>query len=311
MALVSDAGMPLVSDPGLILVQAAVAAGLAVEVLPGPSAALTALVASGMPAETWRFVGFLPRRRGELEALLRSEDTLVAFESPRRVAATLGVLAGLDPERPVAVCRELTKLHEEIVRGTAGELAERYVAEPVRGEVVLVIGPAAAGAADRAAAVEAVRRLVEAGARPRAAASVVAGLTGLSANDLYGARRDRRGVTGRTRMRARWCHGAAARRADRPDRRRRRCCIGRVLLLPVFTTLLLTLLNAAAAHAGHWTAPLPGAPVVREFDFDARTPFARGGTVECAWPARRAQSSVRRAAGASRSPAGIRGWDPG
>lgn len=185
VALVSDAGMPLVSDPGLVLVQAAVAAGLAVEVLPGPSAALTALVASGLPADTWRFVGFLPRRRGELEAVLGAEETLVAFESPRRVAATLDVLAALDPERPVAVCRELTKLHEEVARGNAAELAARYAAEQVRGEVVLVIGPAASGTADRAAAVEAVRRLLEAGARPRAAASVVAGLTGLPANDLY------------------------------------------------------------------------------------------------------------------------------
>ncbi len=145
VALVSDAGMPLVSDPGLVLVQAAVAAGLAVEVLPGPSAALTALVASGMPAETWRFVGFLPAQAAaSSRRCCGAEETLVAFESPRRVAATLGVLAGLDAERPVAVCRELTKLHEEIVRGSAGELAERYGAEQVRGEVVLVIGPAAA-----------------------------------------------------------------------------------------------------------------------------------------------------------------------
>ncbi len=187
VALVSDAGMPLVSDPGLVLVQAAVAAGIAVEVLPGPSAALTALVASGLPAETWRFVGFLPRRRGELESLLRAEETLVAFESPRRVGASLAVLAGLDPERPVALCRELTKIHEEIVRGTAAELGARYADEAVRGEVVLVIGPSPAGAADRAAATAAVRKLVDAGARPRAAAGVVAGLTGVPANELYAA----------------------------------------------------------------------------------------------------------------------------
>jgi 16S rRNA (cytidine1402-2'-O)-methyltransferase len=187
VALVSDAGMPLVSDPGLVLVQAAVAAGIAVEVLPGPSAALTALVASGLPAETWRFVGFLPRRKGELAELLRAEETLVAFESPRRVAATLSVLAGIDPDRPVALCRELTKLHEEIVRGSAAALAERYAEADPRGEVVLVIGPAEAGAADRAAATDAVRRLVEAGARPRPAAGVVAGLTGVPANELYSA----------------------------------------------------------------------------------------------------------------------------
>ena len=185
VALVSDAGMPLVSDPGFVLVQAAVAAGLAVEVLPGPSAALTALVASGLPAETWRFAGFLPRKRGELAEVLMGEETIVAFESPRRVAASLAVLAGLDPERPVAVCRELTKIHEEVVRGDAAELAERYAAAPPRGEVVLVIGAAQPGAADNAQAVDAVRRLVEAGARPRAAAGVVAELTGLSANGLY------------------------------------------------------------------------------------------------------------------------------
>jgi 16S rRNA (cytidine1402-2'-O)-methyltransferase len=187
VALVSDAGMPLISDPGFVLVQACVAAGLAVEVLPGPSAALAALVASAMPAETWRFVGFLPRKRGELVAALRLPETVVAFESPRRVAATLGVLAELDPDRPVAVCRELTKIHEEVVRGSAAELAARYAAAEVRGEVVLVMGPAPAEAAELDAAVQALRRLVEAGAKPRAAAGVVAGLTGLGANALYDA----------------------------------------------------------------------------------------------------------------------------
>src|SRR5436305_1436816 len=92
VALVSDAGTPLVSDPGFVLVQACVAAGLAVEVLPGPSAAIAALVASALPADRWRFVGFLPRRRAELEQLLSSPETLVAFESPRRLAASLGVV---------------------------------------------------------------------------------------------------------------------------------------------------------------------------------------------------------------------------
>ncbi|MEA2320236.1 MAG: rRNA (cytidine1402-2-O)-methyltransferase [Solirubrobacteraceae bacterium] len=185
VALVSDAGMPLVSDPGFVLVQACVAAGLAVEVLPGPSAALAALVASALPADTWRFVGFLPRKRGELETALRVPETLVGFESPRRVGATLAVLAELDGDRPVAVCRELTKIHEEVVRGSARELAERYAAEEVRGEVVLVIGPAPAEAAALEAGVGALRRLVEAGARARPAAGVVAELTGLSANALY------------------------------------------------------------------------------------------------------------------------------
>jgi 16S rRNA (cytidine1402-2'-O)-methyltransferase len=186
VALVSDAGMPLVSDPGFVLVQACVAAGVGVEVLPGPSAALAALVVSGLPAQTWRFAGFLPRKKGELEALLRATpETLVAFESPRRVGAALGVLAGLDPDRPVAVCRELTKVHEEVARGTAAELAARYAAEEPRGEVVIVIGAAPAGETDLGPALDALTRLVEAGAKARPAASVVAELTGVSANELY------------------------------------------------------------------------------------------------------------------------------
>jgi 16S rRNA (cytidine1402-2'-O)-methyltransferase len=188
VALVSDAGTPLVSDPGFVLVRACVAAGLPVEVLPGPSAAIAALVASALPSDRWRFVGFLPRKRRELEELLRSPETVVAFESPRRVASTLAVLADLDPDRQAAVCRELTKLHEEVVRGTAAELAVRYGAAPPRGEVVLVVGPASPelAAADHSRPAEAaVRRLVEAGAKPRIAASVVSDLTGVPANTLY------------------------------------------------------------------------------------------------------------------------------
>ncbi len=186
VALVSDAGMPLVSDPGFVLVRGCVAAGLAVEVLPGPSAALAALVASALPADRWRFAGFLPRKRSELVATLSGPDTLVAFESPRRLSATLSTLAELDPERPVAVCRELTKLHEEVVRGTAAELAERFAATPAKGEVVLVAGPAPSpGARDITPGLEAVRRLVESGAKPRVAASVVGELTGVGANALY------------------------------------------------------------------------------------------------------------------------------
>ncbi len=186
VALVSDAGMPLVSDPGFVLVRACVAAGLAVEVLPGPSAALAALVASALPADRWRFAGFLPRKRAELERVLQAQETLVAFESPRRLAASLAVLAELDPDRRVAVCRELTKVHEEVVRGTAAELAARYAEAPPRGEVALVVGPARAPAErDPTPALEAVRRLVASGAKPRVAASVVAELTGASANALY------------------------------------------------------------------------------------------------------------------------------
>jgi 16S rRNA (cytidine1402-2'-O)-methyltransferase len=186
VALVSDAGMPLVSDPGFALVQACIAAGLAVEVLPGPSAALPALVASGLPADRWRFTGFLPRKRSELLKVFSSPETVVAFESPRRVAASLAVLAGVDAERPVAVCRELTKVHEEVVRGSAASLAERYASSDLRGEVVLVVGGAPSSSReDLARGLAAVRRLVSGGAKPRLAASVVAELTGVSANALY------------------------------------------------------------------------------------------------------------------------------
>jgi 16S rRNA (cytidine1402-2'-O)-methyltransferase len=189
VALVSDAGMPLISDPGYVLVRACVAAGLPVEVLPGPSAALAALVASALPADRWRFVGFLPRKAERLrEALAEPGGTLVAFESPRRLPATLAALAELDPEREAAVCRELTKVHEEVVRGSAAELAERYAGEAVRGEVVLVVAGAPEGAGDGGPspdAVDAVARLVEAGAKARPAAGVVADLTGEKPNALY------------------------------------------------------------------------------------------------------------------------------
>ena len=171
VALVSDAGMPLVSDPGYLLVRGCVAR-----------------VASGLPADEWRFHGFLPRKRGELRGLLTEPGgTLVAFESPRRVPATLALLAEVDPEREAAVCRELTKAHEEIVRGSAAELAARYADAPPKGEVVLVLGPRPAPEPDSAepAGLDALRRLVEAGARPRKAAAVVAELTGGSANALY------------------------------------------------------------------------------------------------------------------------------
>ena len=142
VALVSDAGMPVISDPGFLLVRACLAAGIAIEVLPGASSVPVALVASGLPASRWCFVGFLPRKRGQRERLLAdAAETLVAFESPRRLSATLDMLALADPRRPVAVCRELTKLHEEVARGSAAELAEHYRERPPKGEVVLVVGP--------------------------------------------------------------------------------------------------------------------------------------------------------------------------
>jgi len=189
VALVSDAGMPLVSDPGYLLVRACITAGLAVEVLPGPTAAIAALVASGLPADQWRFAGFLPRKKGELRRALAGEGgTLVAFESPKRVPATLAMLAEVDPDRQVAVCRELTKVHEEVARGTAAELAERNADSPPKGEVVLVLGPASKPEGDPEGlppGLEQLGRLVRAGAKPRPAAQAVAELTGGSANALY------------------------------------------------------------------------------------------------------------------------------
>ncbi|MDX6604816.1 MAG: rRNA (cytidine1402-2-O)-methyltransferase, partial [Solirubrobacterales bacterium] len=133
----------------------------------------------------WRFEGFLPRRAGEMERVLRSAETVVAFESPRRVGESLSALAQLAPDRQAAVCRELSKIHEEVSRGTLGELARRFRGD-VKGEIVLVIGPAEAEhGQDVGFAVDALRHLVQSGARPRAAASVVAALTGTRANDLY------------------------------------------------------------------------------------------------------------------------------
>jgi 16S rRNA (cytidine1402-2'-O)-methyltransferase len=201
VALVSDAGTPLVSDPGYELVRASVAAGVVVEALPGPSAALSALVASGLPGSRWRFVGFLPRgaaggvRAALADLLAGVPETTIAFESPRRLARTLGLIADIDPRRPLAVCRELTKLHEEVRRGSAAELAAHYAEHAPRGEIVLAIGPAASASAGRmgadvahaprAQALDAVRELVQAGAKPRRAAAVVAKLTGVATNELY------------------------------------------------------------------------------------------------------------------------------
>ena len=192
VALVSDAGTPAISDPGFRLIRACIDRDLDIEVLPGPSSVITALVASGLPTHSFRFQGFLPRRTGELERVLQSTETLIAFESPRRLPESLQALAQLAPDRPAAVCRELTKLHEEVARGTLGELARRFRDE-ARGEIVVVIGPASgsAGTADIGFATDALRGLIRAGARPRAAASVVSALTGVPANDLY------RGITGR------------------------------------------------------------------------------------------------------------------
>jgi 16S rRNA (cytidine1402-2'-O)-methyltransferase len=187
VALVSDAGLPGVNDPGARLIAAALERGVAVSVLPGPSAVETALVASGLVGERYQFLGYLPRRAAELEALWRElaawPHPAVAFESPQRLPATLRSLADALPERPVAVCRELTKRFEEVARGTAGELAERF-AEGARGEITLVVGGGRAEP-DSAAAAGAMTELVAAGVPRRQAAELVARLTGVGRNALY------------------------------------------------------------------------------------------------------------------------------
>ena len=188
LALVSDAGMPGVSDPGGRLVRAALDAGVEVTVLPGPSAVETALVASGLVAEQYRFLGFLPRGEKRLAELWRELAAwpwpAVAFESPQRLPRTLRSFAAVAPEREIAVCRELTKRFEEIARGTASDLAERF-SEPPKGEITLVLGPGAPPRADDAAALEAVAELVAAGVPRKQAAEIVSRLTGVARNRLY------------------------------------------------------------------------------------------------------------------------------
>ena len=191
VALVSDSGMPLIADPGRLLVARALAAGCPVTVLPGASAVETALVASGLAAEGYAFLGWVPRAAGErarfLTAALTASLPSVMFESPRRLAATLADLARFAPEHPIAVARELTKLHEEVVHGSASEVATRGVVE--RGEVCLVV--AAAPRAERGApapeALEAVRELVALGLPARRASELVARLTGAPRRALYDA----------------------------------------------------------------------------------------------------------------------------
>ena len=190
VALVSDAGLPGVNDPGARLIAAAVAAGVEVTVLPGASAVETALVASGLVADRYQFVGYLPRRAAELRALAAElgawTGAVVAFESPRRLPASLRVLAEVLPGRRAAVCRELTKRFEEVVRGSLEELAVRFTDAP-RGEITLVLGPSEVlrEAEEDSAARAAVSELVAAGASRRTAAEVISRLTGASRNALY------------------------------------------------------------------------------------------------------------------------------
>ena len=190
VALVSDGGTPLVSDPGYPLVRACIDEGIEVRVVPGPSAAIAALVVSGFPTDRFVFEGFLPRtagdRRARLAALTDEPRTVVLYESPRRLATLLGELAAIDADRRVAVCRELTKLHEEVRRGSVAELRAKLGEVPVKGEVVVVLeGRSAEVPAYVDAAVAQARDLVADGARKREAAHRVAERTGVPANAIY------------------------------------------------------------------------------------------------------------------------------
>ena len=190
VALVTDGGMPTVSDPGFRLVRACAAEGIDVRVVPGPSAAIAALAISGLPTDRFVFEGFLPRKAGErrarLEALAADPRTIVLFESPKRVRATLVEALDVLGDRPAAVARELTKLHEEVLRGRLSELPEVLDAATLKGEIVVVIGGAdAAAAPDAGELVEEARALMAEGTRARDAAKAVAKRHGASANEIY------------------------------------------------------------------------------------------------------------------------------
>jgi 16S rRNA (cytidine1402-2'-O)-methyltransferase len=190
IALVSDAGMPLVSDPGFRLVRAAVGTGVPVEALPGPSAALTALAASGLPTDSFHFGGFLPSKPGQrakaLEALADEQATLIFYEAPHRILEALeAVEAALGP-RPVVVARELTKLHEEYLRGTAVEIrAQLESRDSVKGEMTLLIGKATAPPPDDTPLEEAVQALIQGGVARMDAIKQVARRRGMSKREVY------------------------------------------------------------------------------------------------------------------------------
>jgi 16S rRNA (cytidine1402-2'-O)-methyltransferase len=195
VALITDAGMPGVSDPGYRLVAAAAAAGVPVTVVPGPSAVTAALAVSGLPTDRWVMEGFLPRRpgprRARLEELARERRTLVLLEAPHRLAATLAAAAAaFGADRPAVVCRELTKTHEEIVRGGVGELARWAAEREVRGEVTVVLAGASAavpGAADPAELAAAVTGREAAGLSRREAIADVATDLGRPRREVYAA----------------------------------------------------------------------------------------------------------------------------
>ncbi len=185
--VLTDAGMPAISDPGFSIVTAAAAAGVTVTALPGPSAVITALALSGLPTDRFTFEGFLPRkgRLQSLRTLANEPRTMVFFESPNRLADALGDIAtAFGAERRVAVCRELTKLYEEVRRGTAAELAE-WAAGGVRGEICIVVEGGEVRRVDLPAGILQVQSLVAAGSKLKDATAEVADATGLSKRELY------------------------------------------------------------------------------------------------------------------------------
>ena len=189
VALVSDAGMPAVSDPGFRLLRAAVEAGIGISVVPGPSAVTAALVVSGLPTDRWVFEGFLPRRpserRSRLRALAHDPRTVVLFESPLRVVTLLrDVLVELG-DRRAAVARELTKIHEEVLRGRVSEVLAMLLDSEPRGEIVVVLEGAETPEAALSEMVDEAGRLVRDGMRKREAAAAVARVSGGSANEIY------------------------------------------------------------------------------------------------------------------------------
>jgi len=190
IALVSDAGMPLISDPGYRLVRAAIELGVTVQPIPGPSAVLAALAASGLPTDTFRFCGFLPPKAGQrsrvLEALATEQATLIFYEAPHRILETLEAMEQTLGQRPVVVAREMTKLHEEFVRGTSSEVRAQLAArQAVKGEITLLIGKAEAPAADDTPIDAAVERLLRAGTPRMEAIKEVARKRGLSKRAVY------------------------------------------------------------------------------------------------------------------------------
>ncbi len=191
IALVSDAGMPLVSDPGYRLVRAAVEAGIAVEPVPGPSAVLAALSASGLPTDAFHFGGFLPAKPGQrlraLENLAEEQATLIFFEAPHRVVEALEAVEQVLGPRPVVVARELTKVHEEFLRGTPAEVrAQLEARDAIKGEITLLIGKATAPLVEDTPVTEAVEALVRGGTPRMDAIKQVARKRGISKREVYG-----------------------------------------------------------------------------------------------------------------------------